>query len=328
MEFPLSESPCIEYDLDQERLLVIRAGERHEIQVRAQVHRLVRHMADRNAASGGTPALCTHAELMEAVWGDEPLHDRTELARLIWELRRQLEVVGAAELIETAPRRGYRLVTCQPVADVAATEAHAEPAAETTAGTPLHPGRRRALWLLVGLVAVAALAGVVAVLATGSDGGSKTTGSGDVELATFVDRVENVLEQSAAGRREIQAALSAGLACRIRPDEAAHRISSVADNRQSVLEQLGSLQTPTGEAARMVTLLQRALQQSIETDRHYRDGFLETQAGASCPLESNSGFALAAKSDPLATAAKRTFLAAFNPVARRLGRRTWSIDHI
>src|SRR4029077_21275365 len=125
-----------------------------------------------------------------------------------------------------------------------------------------------------------------------------------------------------------QAALLVGLHCRIALDEAARRISSVADNRQSILEQLGNLGTPTQQAAHIVTLLQRALQQSIEADRHYRDGFLETQAGSSCPLQSNSGFALAAKSDPLATAAKRTFLASFNPVARRVGRPTWSGDRI
>lgn len=320
MEFPLSELPCVRYDLDQERLLVARGAETHEIQVRAQVHRLVRHMVERNAASGGTPALCTHAELMEAVWGDEPLHDRTELARLVWELRRQLELVDAAELIETAPRRGYRLRTCQQVTDARAPS----PPVVTT---PAPARRGRAWWLLVGLVAIAAVAGAAVVLATRSDGGPRT-GSGDVQLATFVDRVENVLEQSAAGRREIQTALAAGFACRITPDEAARRISSVADNRQSILEQLGSLEAPTAEAANMVTLLQRALQQSIEADRHYRDGFLETQAGASCPLGSNSGFQLAATSDPLATAAKRAFLAVFNPAAHRLGRRTWAIGGI
>jgi DNA-binding winged helix-turn-helix (wHTH) protein len=69
-------------------------------------------MAERNAVIGGTPALCTHDELMQAVWGDEPMHSRTELAKLVWELRRQLEPLGGADLIENERRRGYRLRTC------------------------------------------------------------------------------------------------------------------------------------------------------------------------------------------------------------------------
>ena len=73
-----------------------------------------------------------------------------------------------------------------------------------------------------------------------------------------------------------------------------------------------------------MTLLQRALQQSIEADRHYRDGFLEVQAGTRCPLPSNPSFDLAAKSDKLATVAKKRFVAAFDPFAREHGRPTWS----
>ena len=104
--------PCLEYDPAQARLVLVQADERLELQIRAQAHRLVAYMAARNAAIGGTPALCTHDELMHAVWGDEPMHSRTELAKLVWELRRQLEPLGAADLIENERRRGYRLRTC------------------------------------------------------------------------------------------------------------------------------------------------------------------------------------------------------------------------
>jgi DNA-binding winged helix-turn-helix (wHTH) protein len=102
---------CLSYDEREARLLLVRGGERHEIQIRAQAHRLVSYMALRNAEAG-SPALCTHDELMHAVWGDEPMHTREELARLFWELRRKLDPLGAAELIESERRRGYRLRTC------------------------------------------------------------------------------------------------------------------------------------------------------------------------------------------------------------------------
>lgn len=167
------------------------------------------------------------------------------------------------------------------------------------------------------------------MLATGGlPGGSSSQESTSAELRTFVDRIENVLEQSAAGRDEIGAALASGLDCSISPSEAGRRIDSVADNRQSILEQLGSLQAPAEEEANAVTLLQRALQQSIEADRHYRDGFFAVPPGSGCPLPSNPSFELAARSDVRATAAKKRFVAAFNPLAVQVGRRTWSASEI
>jgi hypothetical protein len=97
---------CLSYDPDEARLVLVTGAERHEIQIRAQAHKLVRYMAERS------PALCTHEELMDAVWGDEPMHSREELAKLIWELRKKLEPFGAEELVENERRRGYRLRTC------------------------------------------------------------------------------------------------------------------------------------------------------------------------------------------------------------------------
>ena len=105
---------CLSYDTDAARLVLVRGEERHELQIRAQAHRLVRFMAGRNDEIGGSPALCTHDELMHAVWADEPMHSRVELARLMWELRKKLEPFGAEHLIENERRLGYRLRTCRP----------------------------------------------------------------------------------------------------------------------------------------------------------------------------------------------------------------------
>jgi pSer/pThr/pTyr-binding forkhead associated (FHA) protein len=115
--FVVDSSDCLRYDKDAARLLLVRGKERHELQIRAQAHRLVRFMAERNAEIGGAPTLCTHDELMHAVWADEPMHSRVELARLVWELRRKLEPYGAEHLIENERRLGYRLRTCRPARD-------------------------------------------------------------------------------------------------------------------------------------------------------------------------------------------------------------------
>jgi hypothetical protein len=103
----VSTDACLRYDAAEARLVLVQAGATHEIAIRAQAHRLVRHMAER------APALCTHDELMQAVWADEPMHSREELAKLIWELRKKLEPFGAEHLIENERRRGYRLRTCR-----------------------------------------------------------------------------------------------------------------------------------------------------------------------------------------------------------------------
>ena len=189
-----------------------------------------------------------------------------------------------------------------------------------------HVGRGGRLVAAAIVVAVLGVAAVAAFLATReSDGGANTT----AELRPFVNRIENVLEQSAAGRREIATALTGGFNCSISPREAGTRIESVADNRQSILQQLGSLQAPTGQADNVVTLLQQALQHSIEADRHYRDGFFAVAEGKTgCPLPPNANFRLAGRSDAQATAAKKRFAAAFDPFAERLHRRAWSAGEI
>jgi serine/threonine-protein kinase len=189
-------------------------------------------------------------------------------------------------------------------------------------------GRRR-VWAIAAALVAAALvaAGAAVILTRGGAGATSTTGPEVVKLQTFVDRIENVLEQSAAGRREIAPALSGGFDCSLAAQEAARRIASVADNRQSILQQLATLEGPTAQADRVVTLLQQALQQSIEADRHYRDGFLASEAGR-CPLPQNEDFRLARESDGHATAAKRRFAAAFGPLARRFHRRAWPAAEI
>ena len=202
---------------------------------------------------------------------------------------------------------------------VQAATAPATQVAETEVAPPR--GRRRR-WLLIPLVIAAlAIAGAALLLATRDSDGNAA------ELRPFVNRIENVLRQSAKGRKEISAAYAAGINCAMSPRAAGRQIDSVADNRQSILVQLGSLQAPTQEADDVLTLLQRALQESIEADRHYRDGFFAVKV-RTCPLAGNNAFRLASQADARATTAKQRFVAEFNPLAARVGQRAWSADEI
>jgi predicted Ser/Thr protein kinase len=177
--------------------------------------------------------------------------------------------------------------------------------------------KRRWAWVAAAVALLALVAAAGAVWATRDSGSGHDT----ADLRPFVDRIENVLAQSAAGRREIGAAIDAGLACKVSNAEAARQIDSVADNRQGILQQLGSLSGPTQATDRMVTLLQRGLQNSIEADRHYRDWFLAT---TKCPLPRNPSFDLAQASDKRATRAKELFVARFDPLASSLHERVWT----
>src|SRR5262245_36431086 len=203
-----------------------------------------------------------------------------------------------------------------------APETVAAPGPRPTRAQPtqvLPSRRKRWSWIAAAvalLLLVSTAAGVWAIRGSRSDPSAS-------ELRPFVDRIENVLTQSKDGRREIASALTAGLACQIPNAEAARRIGSVAQNRQSILQQLGSLSGPTEESDGLVTLLQRSLQHSIEADRHYRDAFLSS---TSCPLPNNASFDLALASDRRATTAKKQFEARFDPLARRLHRQTWTAE--
>jgi len=200
----------------------------------------------------------------------------------------------------------------------APTRVHSTEVLQRTQVSP----RRYLPWATAAALAFILIAAVAFVVSRGSSGSG--TDAQAAAIGTFLDRMENVLDQSAAGRREIRDALAAGLDCSIAPAEAARRIGSVADNRQSILGQLGSLATPTTDASNLVTLLQRALQESIEADRHYRDGFLAVGAETTCPPSPARDFALAAAADKRATAAKARFAARFDELAKQYDRRQWA----
>ena len=193
----------------------------------------------------------------------------------------------------------------------APTISHALPtngAATVALARPRRRGRVLAAAILA--AALAAAIAVIAVLATQSSAGRRARNP--AKLRTFVDRIENVLGQSAEGRVEIAAALTAGFNCSISRRDAAQRIASAADNRQSVLVQLGNLAAPTAEADNVVTLLQAALQHSIEADRLYRGGFIADEQ-ADCPLPAEPELQARRQLRRPRDGREKRFVSAFNP---------------
>jgi DNA-binding SARP family transcriptional activator len=155
---------------------------------------------------------------------------------------------------------------------------------------------------------------------TTRDGGS---GTGDRELRTFVGRMENLLTQSGEGRREVNAAIAGSFDCRLSPPQAAEKLTRVQRNRQSLLQQIAALSVPDDEGAATASdLFQKAEQASIAADWHYRD-WLRGRRRCGRP-DSSPEITAALAADHQASVAKREFVAAFNPLARRVGEPVWS----
>ena len=192
----------------------------------------------------------------------------------------------------------------------------------------LKPGQRAQAKIIVRATDKAGRSTVATriVAVRSSSSGASSSGSA-AELRTFVDRIANVLVQSAAGRRELGRAIAAGFNCSISARAAGQRVDRVVASRRSLLSQLRGLLPPSAQAGEALALLRLGLQHSIEADVRYRDGFFGVGASG-CPLPPNRNFTLARQSDIRASAAKQRFVAVFNPLAQRVGRRTWSAREI
>jgi hypothetical protein len=170
------------------------------------------------------------------------------------------------------------------------------------------------------LVALAAVAAGIGALALTLD---RSSGSDDSELRTFVSKVENFLDRSREGRREVASTVEAAFECKLTPRQAAARLNRVQRNRQSLLQQIAALSVPEREVAlRASDLLQQAAHASIRADWHYRDWLIaRTRCG---PPDRSPDLRAAAAASARATRTKQAFLTVFDPLARRFHLRVWT----
>jgi len=197
-----------------------------------------------------------------------------------------------------------RILNQDPALDVLLPELHAVPA------------RRRRLALAAALLVTAAgaAAALAVVLATSG-------GHAEPQLEPYVVKVENFLAQSSQARAEIVASITGAARCTLAPARALASLERVQRNRQSLLQQLAAADVPSaGAAIRSFDLLQQAAAASIAADWRYRDWLRGRTGCAHAPPHG----ALAA--DALATRRKRAFVAVFDPLARRFGKREWRDD--
>lgn len=109
---PSPHGSTLRYSFEEAKLYVDVGGRSDPVPLRPHEHRLVRHMAARNAEAGGAPVLCTYDELIDAVWGaTTPEHRHDEVNALVFHLRRKLARFTDEPLIENERTLGYRLLT-------------------------------------------------------------------------------------------------------------------------------------------------------------------------------------------------------------------------
>jgi DNA-binding SARP family transcriptional activator len=186
------------------------------------------------------------------------------------------------------------------------------------------PRRPRAPWTLVAAAALVGAAIVAALLIrSGGTSSPPTTPAADPQVRSFVYKLENFLTQSHDGRTQVTRAIAGAFDCSLPPDVAAAQLDQVQRNRQSLLQQVAALQVPDSEAALHASdLFQKATHASIAADWIYRDWLRSRPA---CPRGGRLP-AAARAADVRATALQQRFLLSFDPLAQRVGRRTWKAN--
>jgi DNA-binding SARP family transcriptional activator len=256
------------------------------------------------------------AQLMLALYRSGRQADALELYRRTREtLSEELGIEPSLELQELE----RRMLQHDPTLERARTPAGEAADAESV------PLARRPQFLVLVALALAGVAAVIAAIALTGGGSSGTNASGNGELRSFVDKLENFLGQSHDGRQEVAAAVGGAFNCKLTPQAALARLDRVQRNRQSLLQQAAALSVPnTEEALNASDLLQKSVHASFTADGHYSDWLAGRKRCG--PPDDSRDLKAARAADKTATRTKRQFVAAFDPLASRLHERVWSAN--
>lgn len=166
-------------------------------------------------------------------------------------------------------------------------------------------------------------------------GRSSSPGAPRADEQTFLRQVDGIIAQSSLARAQVSSAI-AGVrsGCSVAPATAAQMIDAVLANRQSVLAQAGRLDTSSGAlAAGIRQKLIDALTASMEADQDYATWLADLTTAfpgsdpPGCPggsAPSDAHYLAATQASLTADAAKKQFVAAYDPAAGSAGLREWS----
>jgi pSer/pThr/pTyr-binding forkhead associated (FHA) protein len=112
---PLVEQPAgvrVAFDRSTQTLYVVSGAPPQRVEIRHQERLLLCYMVERNERNSGNPAPCSHADLIQAVWGDEDLHHAGDVTGIVASLRKKLRPFALSaerDFIETVRGYGYTL---------------------------------------------------------------------------------------------------------------------------------------------------------------------------------------------------------------------------
>jgi hypothetical protein len=168
---------------------------------------------------------------------------------------------------------------------------------------------------------------------TTGQSGSPSGSSSNASQVAFLRTVDGILTQSASGRQQVSSVVTGVTnGCSVSPQTASATIRQVIVNRQSVLGQANALSAPDAATAAVKADLVQALNASIEANRGYQrwlDNLYATYYNAEpvgCPdgqAPTDENYDAATAASGRATAAKQSFVNAYNPLAGPAGLRTW-----
>lgn len=241
--------------------------------------------------------------------------------------------------------------------------------AQPDLNAPPKAGPKKKVWALVGGGITAIVAVIVTALLIAGSGGDTTDSASTNDgpsnstvvttvttvVPTTIDpitaarnarpqlydlavRLENILEQSSAGRGQVGQVVGNVRSCSVTPNTAAFEIDQVVTNRQLVLGQIVGLTNNAGpEGTALINSLQSAIQNSIDADIYYAmwmrylySRYYYTYP-IGCPSGSaptNSDYDMAVTYSGRASTAKQQFVDQFNPIAEALGLATWDPGNI
>lgn len=278
----------------------------------------------------GRPA--SAAEL-ERLAEEHPERERiVELAMLaLYRSGRQADALALYRTVRTRLDDELGLEPSRALRDLEQAMLRRDPGLNAIKGQSPTAPRRRPWAVYAGAVVLVAIAAVIVVVAVDRGGGSKNVpippGPPQPGLQSFVVKMENLISQSNDGRKAVIAIVGSAAACKLPARQALLRLAAVEQNRQSLLDQVAALTVPAGRNPLLVTQrFQRAIQLSIASDFGYR-AWLRGLAAPCSPARAAATLRSVTRDGRVAKA-KAAFVAAFNPLARRFGRRTWTADAV
>jgi hypothetical protein len=139
--------------------------------------------------------------------------------------------------------------------------------------------------------------------------------------ASFATGLEPLLVRSSRDRARISSAVTRVASCSLAPGRAAQQIGLTVAGRRAVLVQVRRVRAPNAQLLRARRLLEQSLASSAAAGRGY-SAWIASYDGA-CPARAGPEYATALAANGKAQGSKNAFVKAYNPVAKRVGARTW-----